>query len=108
MKKRNLSVVDIVKLFFAISIVTLHISIKSPILIIYAQFIARLGVPFFFTISGYFLYSGIKKDGEKYLKSYIFRISKLLGIWLLIYLPIIVKSYLSEGGFVFLLRIFFF
>lgn len=51
--------IDILKFVMASLILTLHIGIpydSQNILCIIEQYIARLGVPFFFTTSGFFIY----------------------------------------------------
>lgn len=96
--RKALTAIDYAKLFFAISIITLHVPYKNTILNLYSQIIGRLGVPFFFAISGYFLYSGIAKSGFTYTKKYCLRIAKLLGIWFLIYLPLFLYTYMRNEG----------
>ena len=97
-KNNAITGVDYAKLFFAISIISLHIPYKSEMLNLYSQTIGRLGVPFFFTVAGYFLYSGILKNDTGYLRKYCLRIGKLFVIWLLIYLPVFLYTYSNHTG----------
>lgn len=88
--------VDVFKLIFAVLIFTLHIpslGCTGEFTQIVAQYAGRLGVPFFFVASGFFLG---KKLSDKTLKvkviakSYLKRVGELLVLWLLLYLPIII------------------
>ena len=84
--------IDFAKLFFAIAIVTLHVSQENAVFRALSQYIARFGVPFFLTVSGFFLYAKLERQqGDKtVIRSWLLRLAKLFGIWLLIYSPIVV------------------
>ena len=84
--------IDIGRVIFACLIPLLHIAFPDSLgLDIVRQYISRLGVPFFFAVSGMFLCKSIKKYGEKEaLKKYIIRVGRVLLIWLLIYSPILI------------------
>ena len=89
---RNLKGVDIGRIVFACLIPILHISIPNNTLIdVIRQYIARLGVPFFYAVSGMFLIYSLEQKG-RYLAwiTYSKRIGRILIIWLLIYLPILI------------------
>jgi peptidoglycan/LPS O-acetylase OafA/YrhL len=91
MKKRN-NAIDILRLIAAFLVVFIHMGIKyapesttektaSVIL-----FIARLAVPIFFAISGWFLYRGNKAEEVKSLAKQIPKLTKLLIIVLVGYI----------------------
>ena len=84
--------IDIGRVIFACLIPLLHIAFPENIgLVIVRQYLARLGVPFFFAVSGMFLCRSIEKYGaSQALKKYLIRIGRVLLIWLLIYSPILI------------------
>ena len=59
--------------------------------------LTRLGVPFFFLVSGFFLQKKIQ-DVQK-VKAYLARIFQLYVIYTVLYLPQIVYDYRKAGGF---------
>lgn len=79
--------IDIGRLVFACLIPFLHISFGGGMLIL-QQYVARLGVPFFFAVSGMFLAlrceNGHRMDVWK---KYVLKIGRLLVVWLIIDLP---------------------
>lgn len=82
--------IDIGRVFFACLIPLLHIGIPGAVPDVVKQFIARLGVPFFFAAAGMFLSRSAEKNGgAAALKKYALKIGRMLLIWLLIYLPIL-------------------
>ncbi|MGI6686987.1 MAG: acyltransferase family protein [Christensenellales bacterium] len=84
--------IDIGRVIFACLIPILHIPFPDNIgIYIIRQYISRLGVPFFFAVSGMFLCKSREKYGAKdALKRYLSRIGRVFLIWLLIYLPILI------------------
>lgn len=104
---RNYDIIDMVKFVFAILIFSLHLPKYGgggEAMQIIAQFLGRLGVPFFFMASGFFLAKKLENDCSGVsviLRSYLFRIGKLFLIWLFIYLPIIIlyRSYTDYENF---------
>lgn len=76
---------------FACLIPFLHIPFSDNLLFhIVEQYFARLGVPFFFAVSGMFLSMSFQKRG--YRNAFIHyenNIARLFVVWLIIYLPII-------------------
>ena len=86
--------IDIGRVVFACLIPILHVALpESSVVYIIRQYISRLGVPFFFVISGMFLYKSIEKYGAAVsLKRYLIRVGRLLLIWLLIYSPILLYT----------------
>ena len=82
--------IDIGRVIFACLIPLLHIGMSDPVSFIVKQYVSRLGVPFFFAVAGMFLSRTIEKsNGVAALKKYIFKIGRMLLIWLVIYLPIL-------------------
>ena len=93
---RKYTGIEIGRLTFACLIPLLHIGLTGTVPFIAQQYLARLGVPFFYAVAGMFLVKSIDKKGAlPALKQYIFRIGRMLLIWVLIYLPIIL---LRDGG----------
>ena len=84
--------IDIGRLFFSCLIPILHIPFSDNLgIVVIRQYISRLGVPFFFALSGMFLTSSISRYGRAgTLKRYLTRIGRLLLIWLLIYSPFLI------------------
>lgn len=97
---KSYSSIDYAKLFFAMAIVTLHVSQENIVLNVFAQYIARVGVPFFLTVSGFFLYKKLKSEEEgDIIKRYLLRLAKLFGVWMLIYSPfLIIRPILACHG----------
>ncbi len=83
--------IDIAKFVFACLIPFLHIPFPDNLFFNVAeQYFARLGVPFFFAVSGMFLSMSFQKRGQKNaLMHYEKNIIRLFVVWLIIYLPII-------------------
>ena len=86
--------IDIGRFIFACLIPILHIPFSDSVLIdIIRQYICRLGVPFFFAVSGMFLSKSIEKYGvNAALKRYLIRVGRVLLIWLLIYSPLLIRG----------------
>lgn len=82
--------IDIGRAIFACLIPLLHIGMTDPVSFVVKQYYSRLGVSFFFAVSGMFLSRSIEKNGgAAALKKYAMRIGRMLLIWLAIYLPIL-------------------
>lgn len=82
------------KYMFACFIPFLHIQFENCAGIYFIrQYISRLGVPFFFAVSGIMLACSIQKRGRiKAGQRYTKRIAMMLLLWLLIYSPILMVS----------------
>lgn len=102
--KERYSGIDIFRVFFACLIPLLHISLpKSLPVYIIRQYVSRLGVPFFFTVSGMFLSIIIKKHGKmEAMKKQLIRISKMLFLWMCIYAPLFSRSDYTIKEYLFL------
>lgn len=95
MKKYDL--IDVMKLFFAMAIVTLHVPQTNSILTIFSQYVGRIGVPFFFAVAGFFLYAKLEKGNEKtVVLKYLRRVLKLWLIWMVIYLPLLLIQIVGQ------------
>lgn len=98
---------DYVKLVASILVVALHTHPLYPMgekhfLFRLLRMIGDIAVPFFFLSSSYMLYSacrGVDEKGQiRIISKYILRIARQYCVWSLIYLPISVYGYLSEGA----------
>lgn len=104
MDKKENSLIDIMKFLLAILIVCAHYAAewgKFPAKLDYCFSLYIIVVPFFFTCSGYFLYSKVKKaerqNRGKIYKDYIIRIFQLYLAWSIIYFGFKVLSWLIQG-----------
>ena len=100
-EKTEFIAVDFFRLLFAIGIVALHLApmqdINETLNYFVVHVLTRLGVPFFFLVSGFFLQKKIQ-DVQK-VKAYLARIFQLYVIYTVLYLPQIVYDYRKAGGF---------
>ena len=89
MRKYNRGL-DIGRLVFACLIPFLHIPFADGLVIeIIRQYFSRLGVPFFFAVSGYLLSRSVRSRGStEALKRYVKRIGIMLLVWLVVYFPL--------------------
>lgn len=81
------------RLVSACLIPLLHIPFSnSSFIVILQQYFARIGVPYFYAVSGMFLICSIEKNGyREALCKYLKRIGKLLLVWVVIYSPFIIR-----------------
>lgn len=101
-KANRYAQIDVLEFVFAILIVCLHISGNDQESIVYliGQYVGRIGVPFFFAVSGFFAYQKVK-DGSplEYLKRQEIKLLRIFLIWTLIYLPITFHvAYINHGS----------
>lgn len=101
--------IDIGKMVFACLIPLLHIPVaEEPVWLMFLrQYIARLGVPFFFCVSGFFLGGKISREGGKPGLQQIRRIFIMLLLWLVVYSPFLFSVYKKES-FIIVLQTFLF
>ena len=93
---RSFTGIEIGRLIFACFIPLLHIGFEWQGMFFVQQYLARLGVPFFFVVSGMFLAKSIEKKGAyQAWANYTKHIGRMLLIWLAIYMPVIC---MQEGG----------
>ncbi len=90
MKASKISM-DKFRIIAAILIIAIHIfpfaSINETLDFVFTHVICRIGVPFFFMITGYFVLPKAIEDKRKLIK-YTLKIVKIYAICILIYLPI--------------------
>ena len=96
--------IDICRLVFACLIPLLHISLPPSVsLYIVRQYISRLGVPFFFAVSGMFLSKAIADKGNlTAMKKQFRRIGGMLCLWFCIYAPLFSRGRYSINEYIFL------
>ncbi|WP_143316259.1 acyltransferase [Clostridium sp. HBUAS56017] len=84
--KKYYGMIDILRLVFAILVMVIHTmafsSINEDLRIVTSMGICRIAVPFFFIVSGYFLYNRINLEKEP--KSTLKRLLILYGSWVAI------------------------
>ena len=96
--------IDICRVMFACLIPLLHISLPDSIpLYIVRQYVSRLGVPFFFAVSGMFLSKAFADRGNlAAMKKQLWRIGVMLCIWFCIYAPLFSRGRYSINEYLFL------
>lgn len=99
MKENNYYMIDVAKFVFACLIPLLHIPFTANVFIdIVRQYIARLGVPFFFATTGFLISEKIEITNRCVVcKRNFQRVGKLWCIWVTLY---IVPSLLLSDSFV--------
>lgn len=109
MKETNRNItIDILKFIFAVAIVSLHVHITG-IGSIVLQCFSRIGVPFFFAVTGYYI---MNSDSEKLVgvrvKKYVLHSAKLLFVWYTVYFPLILRRYNSTNDIKIIVKEFLF
>lgn len=90
---KNSKSIDIARVIFACLIPLFHIQFSLDIVDFISQYVSRLGVPFFFCVSGLFLIPKVNENRTKALKKYFSRISLLLIVWLGVYaMPLLLTN----------------
>ncbi|WFR60047.1 serine racemase VanT catalytic subunit [Anaerocolumna sp. AGMB13025] len=101
---KNYDGLDFFRIIAAFLIVAIH---TSPLMtfnptadFIVTRIIARIAVPFFFMVTGFFLLSGFMKKGDMApIKKFLIKTANLYGIAILIYLPInLYAGYFNQKG----------
>jgi len=101
--ERNIGL-DYFKIFLSLLVVTIHLPPLFDSAILHSLIsdgIARIAVPSFFIISGYYFYPRI--NDTKACRKYILRLLILLIVWTIIYFPLFSRSidFFSIRGFLF-------
>lgn len=90
---KNNDAIDLMRLILCVFIITLHVPMLSnPILITVRDYFSRIGVPFFFSVSGYLIGRKLLDrpfDYKEIYYSQFRRILTLFFIWSTIYFPYI-------------------
>lgn len=97
--------IDAGRLMFACFIPLLHIPLPHIFGVeVIQQYIARLGVPYFYAVSGMFLSKSLpERPPAEVCRRYASKIARLLCVWLAIYAPImLLRSELSLRSVLFL------
>ncbi|MBR3721416.1 MAG: acyltransferase [Selenomonadaceae bacterium] len=93
MKNVSYNCVDLMKYLMVVLVIANHtdpfanISSVGSFLTVYV--FTRVAVPYFYVISGYFLFRKMQEDNIDFakIKKYLLRIFKIYAVWYLIYLP---------------------
>lgn len=107
--KKTYGILDITKFISALLVIAIHcapfIEVNETLNFVFVQIIARLAVPFFFITSGWLFFRNINPNqgmrditNVESLKHYWFRICKLYLVWSVLYLPLLLLSWI-QGGF---------
>lgn len=98
--KTEFIAVDFFRLIFALGIVALHLNpmrdINKLLNYFIVQVLTRLGVPFFFLVSGFFLEKKIHEFQK--VKGYVVRLFQLYIIYTFLYLPQIIYGDIKNGN----------
>lgn len=98
--------IDLFKLIMAVFVVAIHSQLSLSMGAVFGRvldFIFSLAVPYFFIVSGYFLFRKIDLRALKLseckdrISLYLKRIMKMYVIWTLIYLPLTIYGEISYG-----------
>lgn len=96
-QKSEFVFLDLFKFLFACTIPILHLAFRNHSILttILQQYIARLGVPFFFCVSGFLLAIKLwNQENQRFiLLHYLKHILRLYLVWMIIYLPLTIIDY---------------
>ncbi len=115
MKKTNFAGIDIVRILCAFLIICIHVapieSFNIQLNSLVVNYLSRIGVPFFFICSGFFLFGKVdfQNPDLKPVYKYSIKLIKLYLIWNLLYLPLSfagVFDYHSVDIFIDCLKVF--
>lgn len=94
--------IDVFKLIAAVMIVLLHtIETTNYYVCLIKEVFTRFAVPFFFIVSGFFLYNGLDRASNKgeYFRKYEKNILIIFGVWaIIIYSPFVIYEYLINNA----------
>jgi len=91
---------DLFAFVFSILVITLHLNFTEFSILIIQQYLARLAVPFFFTLSGFFFYNSVSKYNiDNAFHRQFNRVGSLFLIFYVINLPFYLYNYLISPGF---------
>lgn len=86
MIKKEYTLINVLKFFCAILVIAIHSIYGKTNSEYFLKTTARIAVPIFFIISGYFIYNKVEKREFKRLNKYALHIFKLYIIWSIVYL----------------------
>lgn len=101
-EKKNYYGIDLLKFIMAVCVVAIHTqplySVQSIVVQRLFDTITSLAVPYFFSVSGFLLFSKIDADiscrkNMEVCKRYLSRVLSLYVIWNIIYLPITIFGF---------------
>lgn len=108
MIKKQYATIDILKFICALLVICIHTSpfldVSGEIDFFVVQILGRVAVPFFFIISGFFVFSHLDYSKSwndevnlAYIKKYLLRIFKIYLLWTIIYLPLSIWNGYKDG-----------
>ena len=105
-KKEQYAALDVFRIVSAFLVVSIHTSVfyslNNTADFILTRIIARIAVPYFFMLTGYFMYKHIKEGDKDYIKAFLKKIGVIYLISILIYLPLnIYSGYFKRGNIIF-------
>lgn len=96
--KTEFFAVDFFRVVFALGVVAIHLGPLEDVNYTLHYFLtnvpARLGVPFFFLVSGFFLQKKLDDAGK--IKAYVLRLLQLYFVYTLLYLPQMIHRYVNN------------
>lgn len=99
-KKKYYNGVDMMKYIMAVAVIIIHIgalwNITYPF---FVTWFIRLAVPYFFIVSGYFIFKGATKSDDRkvFFRHRSYQLFRLFIIWLTIYSPISIWYYVTNN-----------
>lgn len=103
--KKKYNNIDLFKFLMAFAVVAIHIepmkNSNSDLAVKIYSIVVAMAVPYFFMSSGYLLASKIKwtfdEDDISKLRRHLFKIIKMYIVWTVIYTPLSIYHFISEG-----------
>lgn len=90
---RKYTGIEVLRVVCACMIPLLHIGFSGNYVYYLQQYVARLGVPFFFAISGMFLSQSMqKRTRQEAWEKYVKKIGRIFIVWLAIYSPLLILT----------------
>lgn len=97
--------IDLLKFICSILVVIIHVPLfgsyenLNTLDFVLTTYVCRLAVPFFFISSGFLIFRKMAISNINYtaIKRYIYKILYLYILWSIIYFPVLLNSYLSNG-----------
>ena len=99
-ESRTYHSIDVAKLVAAFFVVAIHASFMSGVIhVVVIGLLARMAVPFFFTVSAFFFFR--KNGGTAQLRHYLKRMGLLYVFWFIVELPMVIERsfVMHDSGF---------